>query len=293
MAYNSSSGLPPMESLVAAVTAARLGSFSAAALELDVTHAAVSRRVATAEAWAGVRLFTRRGRGVSPTNDGQRALARLSLALEQIAQIGERPQRARRLPVVRLAVTPSFARFWLLPRLRDLEHQPTDIRIEVVADLTHADLASGEVDLAIRYGRGGWKIGPEDRLFEEPLYPVVSRALLSSRSMSAAEVLEAPLLHNGDTTNWRCWTAAHEVVFRPKPSDRLAMDYALTLDAASVGLGAALWNGGLHALSTVPPPLVTIPELTVLSPLRYFLLSRSLGAHTPAATIAERIRAAC
>ena len=43
---------------------ARLGSFSAAAIELGVTHGAVSRQVAALEAWFGHRLFVRAPRGL-------------------------------------------------------------------------------------------------------------------------------------------------------------------------------------------------------------------------------------
>jgi LysR family transcriptional regulator, glycine cleavage system transcriptional activator len=57
----------------------------------------------------------------------------------------------------------------LLPRIRDLKGHPADFRIELVAGLKHAYLAGGKVDLAIRYGRGGWKLGPERRLLDETL----------------------------------------------------------------------------------------------------------------------------
>lgn len=142
MAYSSTLHLPSLESLIAAFTAARLGSFSAAALDLEITHAAVSRRIAAAEEWAGVRLFARHGRGVVVTPDGQRILARAALAVDQIADLADRPQRQERVPVVRVAVTPSFARFWLLPRIRDLEGNPSSFRIDIAADLRHADIGA-------------------------------------------------------------------------------------------------------------------------------------------------------
>jgi LysR family glycine cleavage system transcriptional activator len=275
-----------MDSLTAALAAARLGSFSAAALELEITHAAVSRRIAAAEEWAGLRLFDRHGRGVLPTPNGQRILARLALAVEQIAVLGERPHQ-RRLPVVRLAVTPAFARFWLLPRLRTLEGRPADVRIEVVAELTHADLAGGEVDLAIRYGRGGWKLGPERRLFDELLLPVAGPALLPPGVRRQPQDIAAlPLLHSGDTTNWRCWADAHGVRLKPKPADRSFADYALTLEAAAAGLGVALWNQGLHRCDSA---LTACPEFPVRSPLAYFLLSRAAAPHTPPGLMVQRI----
>jgi len=294
MAYSSTLHLPPLESLVAAFTAARLGSFSAAALELDITHAAVSRRVGAVEKWAGVRLFDRHGRGVVVTPDGQRILARAALAVDQIADLADRPQRQKRVPVVRIAVTPSFARFWLLPRLRDLEGQPSNFRIEVVADLRHADIAAGKVDLAIRYGRGGWKVGMERRLFDETLQPVVAPGLSLFRArLRCADVIALPLLHDGDAGNWKAWAAFHRAPFVAKPADRAFADYALALGAASAGLGVALWNRELHSLNEYNGTLVPLGVFHMPSPLGYYLLSRLGEENTPTACVAERIQVAC
>lgn len=95
MTYSPIYKIPPTESLVAALEAARLGSFSVAAAELGITHAAVSRRVAVVEEWVGSRLFERHGRGVVLTPNGQRVVARVRGALEQIrysAAVAQRPE---------------------------------------------------------------------------------------------------------------------------------------------------------------------------------------------------------
>ena len=56
--------LPSLNALRAFEAAARLGSFTLAARELFVTHAAVSRHIRELESWLAVKLFTRTGRGV-------------------------------------------------------------------------------------------------------------------------------------------------------------------------------------------------------------------------------------
>lgn len=280
---------------MAALEAARLGSFSAAAAELGITHAAVSRRVALVEEWAGVRLFERHGRGVVLTPNGQRVVARVRGALEQISLLGRSGTRAR-LPVVRVAVTPSFARFWLFPRLKAIEGETPDVRVEVIADLKHADLASGEVDLAVRYGRGGWRIGPEQRLFDETLIPVVAETLLAKGAGSVAtirpdDVLKWPLLHDADSTNWRAWCEAHGGrTVASKPADRVFIDYSTTIEAAAHGLGVALWTPELHAL---PAGLVSLGHLRATGPLTYYLLRRAGDIRSPAARVAERLLTAC
>jgi DNA-binding transcriptional LysR family regulator len=59
--------LPPLNALRVFEVAARTGSYAAAAAELGLTHGAVSRRVATLEAWLGQPLFRRDGRRMVAT----------------------------------------------------------------------------------------------------------------------------------------------------------------------------------------------------------------------------------
>ena len=54
--------LPPLYALRAFEAAARLGSFSKAAIQLNVTPGAVSRHIRTLEAWFGCELFIRAAR---------------------------------------------------------------------------------------------------------------------------------------------------------------------------------------------------------------------------------------
>lgn len=291
MAYSSIQNLPPMEGLLAALAVLRLGSFTAAADELGVTHAAISRRIALVEEWAGKPLFARHGRGARPTPNGQRILSRAGNALEQIALLGRQETKSG-VTTVRLAVTPSFARFWLFPRLKPMLEALPDVRVEVVADLKHADLTGGEVDLAIRYGRGGWRSGNERRLFDDSLVPVVEATRWRQVENGHADaVLKLPLLHDADHTNWKVWSEVHCGRITPsKPADRVLLDYALTMDAAANGLGVALWNSVLHPLL---PGLLALEDWRVTGPMSFFLLRRAGDDHTPAAKVAECIRQEC
>ena len=290
MAHNFDSTLPPMESLLAALTTAATGSFSAAALELGVTHAAVSRRVEVLENWAGTRLFDRHARGTEVTTDGQRILAKIEHALGQIDSSARRSNTPTGLPVVRVGVTATFARFWLLPRLALLEGSPADVRIEVIAGLKHADLQGGEVDIAVRFGRGGWKVERERRLFEPHDCPVAAPALLSGRARTHADALASlPLLHLADTSGWRAWAHTHGVPFKPKPADRSFVEYALAIEAARAGLGVALWSRPLHSLEQFGDSLRPVERFSVTGALSYYVLTRNTHERSPPAIVAKRI----
>lgn len=277
--------LPPIECLTAALEAMRSGSFSAAAATLGVSHAAVSRRVAGAEAWAGGRLFDRHGRGVRPTPEGQRLLTRIQQHFNEIDALVDRSRQPRVRETVRLAVTPSFARYWLLPRLQRLEGK--DLRIEVLASQQHTAIGGGEVDLAIRYGRGGWGKGVETALLDEWLVPMVRMGAFRSAQVTGDQVLTLPLLHDGDTFLWRSWARQRGFRFRAKSGDRVFADYGLAVEAARVGLGVALWNRGLHDL---PPDMVAVEDSALTDPpLRHYLLQAPGRASGPAARLAIRL----
>ncbi len=289
MTYSSDDIFPPLEALQAALAAARAGSFTAAAAELEVTHATISRRVEMAEKWFQCSLFDRHARGVTITATGQIALAKVAHAFEQLKQARQPRPVGQNLPIVKLATTSSFARFWLIPRLTELEGTVQDLRIDLVSSALNVSLASGEVDLAIRYGRGQWNDGDEEPLFEESLCPVVSPKVLASNEQPLSLIKDTALLHTGDTTLWRAWMSHCGKRLTSKPTDRVMDDYAQAIEAARSGLGIALWNPAIHSLDAFNGELVALNELTCPSPLRFFLLSKPGPAHTPPMRVRSRL----
>lgn len=291
MTYSSDKPFPPFEALQAALTAARTGSFTAAAAELNVTHATISRRVEMAENWFQLSLFDRHARGVTVTANGQIALAKVTHAFDQLHQARDSKPLGQIMPIVKLATTSSFARFWLIPRLIELEGNPQDLRIELVTSALNTSLSSGEVDLAIRYGRGQWNDGDEEPLFQESLCPVARPELGgANRDQGLSLLREAPLLHTGDTTLWQAWMSHHGKRLISKPTDRVMGDYAQAIEAALSGLGVALWNPAIHSLSAFNGQLVALEELSCPSPLGFFLLSKPGPAHTPPIKVRMRLR---
>ena len=240
-AYSAPLHLPPLDCLLAALAVARSGSFSAAALELGVTHAAISRRVAGAETWAGLRLFTRHARGARLTPDGERLLTRVWQGLDLLDHAADRGRKVRRPVTVRVATTSSFARYWLIERLAALEQAAGGLRLEVLAESRLVDLAAEGVELAIRFGAGRWPGLRSQRLFAaETLTPLVPRALLTSGGRRADSLLSLPRLFNSDASGWRHWCESQGLAFRAQPADRVLHGYELVLQAARCGLGVAL-----------------------------------------------------
>jgi len=290
---HSSVPLPPLDALRAFEAAARLGSFSAAAGSLNITHGAVSRQVAKLEHWLGQRLFDRQARGVVLTPHGQRLHQRTSEAFALIADSSDRWVEPRGAAVVRLTSIPSVSSLWLMPRLKGFETGSPPLRIEFVVEHRNIDLEAEGIDLAIRCGRGTLPGRLSVRLFEEHCFPIASPGLARHVGDGPPErLLDHPLVHDSDASGWRAWFAAQGIDYRPRLQDRRFEDYNLVLDAAAHGLGLALARPPLVGEALGMGRLVQVDARTALNPVAYWL-DRPQGRLRPsAAELARRIMAA-
>lgn len=148
--------LPPLSALRAFAAVAETGSFSAAARQLNVTHAAVAQQVRALEEHLGVSLAVRDGRALALTAEGGQLAAALveGFGAVQRGVAALRDQGADR--PVKVTLTPSFAVQWLMPRLRDFWERHPDIGLSLHPENRVVDLRRDGMDLGIRYGRGKW-----------------------------------------------------------------------------------------------------------------------------------------
>ena len=290
---HSLANLPPLDDLRAFEAAARSGSFSAAAQKLNLTHGAISRRVARLEQWLGLRLLERQARGVALTSEGQRLFHRTQEAFALIADTSDRWNEPRGGSVVRLSSIPSVCSLWLMPRLGQFEAGEPRLRVVLAIDHRSLDLEDEGVDLAIRCGRGGLPGRVSLKLFEEWCFPVAAPGLAAELGDGAAErLLAAPLIHDSDAAGWRAWFAARGLDHQPRLRDRRFEDYNLVLDAAACGLGVALARPPLAQAAIDAGRVVVVDRRTALNPAAYWLDRPVGGVRAAAAALAERIVAA-
>jgi LysR family glycine cleavage system transcriptional activator len=222
--------------------AARHKSFTLAAAELNVTHAAVSRHIRELEAWLGTRLFLRTGRGVELTEKAKGYVADLTRGFDLLAaatdNVSSRRRRRRQQLVV--SVEPSFAALWLVPRLG--RFTAANPEVELVLDSTNrlADFTRGEADVGIRYGRGVWPNVASDGLTKTGMTLVCSPALLAAKRIRTPADLEPGLLLQEEQRRfWTEWLVAAGVADRIAPEGP-TLGLHLTIPAAEAGQGFAL-----------------------------------------------------
>lgn len=234
--------LPSLDALQVFESAARLGSFKAAAIEHHVTATAISHRIRSLEASLGFTLFTRQVRGITLTAEGRTLFSTLTHSLNTIADTIERLQPPAR-HAVRISATPEFAVLWLMPRLTDCQQACPDIDLQIHASYEPLDLNAGEADLAIRYGSGHFKGVVAKPLFRECFGPVVSPTL---KHRLPADPRRWPLIHldwhqpDLQVFDWAAWAKAADIPPAELQRGIRYSDGAHAVQAAIAGQGVAL-----------------------------------------------------
>jgi LysR family glycine cleavage system transcriptional activator len=265
--------LPPLNALRAFEVAARHNSFTGAASELRVSHAAVSRHVRGLEARLGVTLFRKGKRGVELTEAGSQYLRAVSAAFESIADATE-ALAAQKQAQIRVSAEPAFAGKWLIHRLGRFQAAFPDCDVVLDSSPRLVDLTRDEADLAIRYGKGGWPGVRQDLLASSRLYAVGRREMRGRRraALEPNDLLAFVLLHEDDGSLWRRWFAGAGIADDNISRGPRILETGLAIDAAIAGQGIALADETLIADDLANGRLVKLCDVA-LDDGAYYLLS--------------------
>ncbi|WP_085935258.1 LysR substrate-binding domain-containing protein [Enhydrobacter aerosaccus] len=281
--------LPPLNALRMFLVAARHLSFSRAALELNVTHGAVSRQIRGLEAFLGVALFERQVRRVSLTVEGQQLLAEAGPALEQIGQAARALMVRAPARAVRINARPSFTVRWLIPRLPDFVAHHPGIEPQVLTTLLPPEKAAEPFDIAIRRSVEGWPPALQAQPFlDDELVVVAAPSLLKHKPIVEPRSLAQHTLLVVKTRkqDWDDWKT-HVGLPRLRPARRLQLDHShIVLQAAVDGLGFAITATSLLGTDVAQGRLVCpLPDLRMPLPPMYF--GRAPGAGREAQLFAD------
>jgi LysR family glycine cleavage system transcriptional activator len=235
--------IPPLTALLAFERAATQLSFRRAARDLALSPSAISHQIRGLEAQFGVKLFVRGARSVRLTADGERYLAKVSVALAALQEAGRDMLRHRRDSGGELWISalPFFTSTVLIPALPDFKRRNPGLVLRIEATHQYADFNSSRVDVAIRYGRehsAGLKFEP---LIEVKGLPVCAPALIKGGLRKPEDLSNQVLIHL--TSQPRAWPVWLKEAGIPQmtPRGHLWLDSVpAMLEAAEHGLGLTL-----------------------------------------------------
>jgi len=275
--------LPPLDPIVAFEAAARYESFTRAAIELNLSQAAVSQRIRVLEEHIGTALFVRANRRVRLTAAGRTLQHAAAPALRQIASAAvelRAPSHRARLTV---GADQSIAALWLMPHLAAFRAMAGDASVRLVVSDEEADCLAEDVEIAILHGRGDWPGRASALLFAEEVFPVCAPGYLDRAPALAAPVdlLDHALLEldtsHWDWMTWRGWLS-RSGVDRPATREPLRINaYPLVIEVAKAGDGIAL--GWRHLVDTelAAGTLVRPLPHSVRTDLGYHLVWPAMG----------------
>ena len=234
--------LPPLNPLRAFEAAGRLGSFTRAAEELNVSHSAISRHVRGLENRLNVSLFRTRKTGVALTEQGQSYLAQITPALDQIA-LATDVLTAQPSGVVTLTTESTVAQKWLVPRLPQLktQHPEIDLRLSITTDVM--DIEAHDFDMGLRYLRADPPEGYE-LLFPSLVgaFAAPEFAPRNPRGIDLDALAAGPLIEEATFRLWPDWFRASGLSQVPDLDLPHPLGALLSIQSAVAGLGAVLMD---------------------------------------------------
>jgi LysR family glycine cleavage system transcriptional activator len=165
-----------------------------------------------------------------------------------------------------------------------------DIDVWVSADMEIVDFAADDVDLAIRYGPGGYPGLVVERLMSEAIIPVCSPRLLTGERplKRLADLAFHTLLHDGSpdkpdsAPSWPMWLKAAGVTGVDGAKGPKFNQSSLVIEAAVAGRGVALAKQQL-ALADLEAARLVIPfDYSTPSGFAYFIVHPHARAESPA-----------
>ena len=257
----------PVGPLRAFDVAARTLNLTAAANELSVTHAAVSRQVKQLEERLGLKLFERLPRGLKLTAHGallaegtREAFDRLSSAIEDIST----PAVRRKLTITTFA---SLAARWLMPRVQAFATKFPEVDLQVSTTARLVDFSREDVDIGLRFGHGRYPGLHVVTLFQPKEIVVCSPQLLKRGPpiRTFADLKHHTLLHDDSHASWVHWLDAVGAKGVNARRGIVCGDRNAMIQAALEGQGIAIASSVFAGIDLAAGRLVQIFDQEVAS----------------------------
>ncbi|SDX49847.1 LysR family transcriptional regulator, glycine cleavage system transcriptional activator [Ruegeria halocynthiae] len=232
--------LPPMAALRAFAAFAEKRNVIEAGAALNVSHAAISQQLRVLETHLGAALLDRSGKALTLTADGEHLARALLLGFGAMeAAVGDLARSGQDRPV-HVSLTSSFAASWLMPRLPAFRKTHPEVNLILDPSAEVVDLRPGGIDIAIRYGPGGWASVQSEMLLQSPVVIVAAPKLLGGKSsLTPTELAQLPWLEEIGTTEATTWLAEHGVG-PARGAGRTELPGNLVLDGLRAGQGVTV-----------------------------------------------------
>lgn len=272
--------------LMAFEAAARNSSFTAAAVELNLTQGAISRQVGALEKQLNVKLFRRVRNTIQLTEAGKIYAEDIADVLKAIRNASLKVMNDPHGGILNLAILPTFGMRWLMPKFPDFLKKNPLITVNFSNRIAPFNFQDEDLHAAIHFGLPDWPEANCTYLMGEQCVPVAAPSLLPDLSpQSPDDLAKLALLHLETRPHaWPDWFEQQGVAV-PASSSMHFEQFAMLSQAAVAGLGVALLPLFLIQTELESGQLVILSETSLETPERYYLVSPAGVSYAPVAAL--------
>lgn len=284
--------LPPLDTLVFFEAAYRRGSFTGSATELNVSQAAVSKRIKQLESWVGEPLFFRQGKKLTPTPSGDKLFQTTTMTLEFLQQgLGAMREKAQR--PLSIGANTAIGMFWLTPHLRAFGLSPHACPTRLITSDNPLDLMIDTNDLAVTYGDGVIPGRHAEFLLAEELTPVAAPSVVEQLGGSLLSLREIPTGNRPkilnytragpDWVDWKVWFQRLGFSDADQWPLETLSTYSQTIGEAIKGRGVALGSVSLLSAELSAGNLMPLSRDVLLTGRGYYISHSDHSVISPGA----------
>ncbi len=266
---------PPIQYLTAFVAAAKNNSFKVAAEELNVTPSAVSQQIKALEQHLGLLLFSRKKRSLTLTNAGndfyQLAAKTINGYKSAYSQFAEHYFSS----TLKVSMIPYIANQIVIPRLHQFQERFPNLDLVVETGMQIEDLASTELDAAIRFGVPPWGDYQAEKIARAKSSLVATSGYFDQHPInSLSDWEQQTLIHIRTHVNdWQRFM--DHINFQFKPKKALYFDsYEAGIKAAEAGLGIAFGVFPISSCAISEGRLTTLSDQFISMKEAFYLVTK-------------------
>ena len=259
--------LPPLGWFRSFECAAQHQSFTAAAEELGLTQSAVSQQIRLLESRLGCRLFDRKPRGISLTDEGRKLLPEITRAIDTLRSATD-PYERTQAEILTIATSVSVAQWYLAPRLSHFLSAWPNLDVRLLTTVWPDGLADS-TDVQIRFGADEG----QPALGRNRLVLVASPEMIAAEPLPLSdEAFQSYALIQAVGTSDTWVNLAHQFELGSNhPATRYVDSHGLAVDLARFGAGIALTSELIAAPLLAKGDLVMVSSLTPEATDGYFI----------------------
>lgn len=194
----------------------------------------MSHQVSRLEDLLGTVLFLRTSQGLVPTDEGKLLFPVLGRGFDAMARVLDQLGGRRDIEVLNIGVNTTFALGWLMPRIALFRKEHPEIDLRISTNNNRVEILREGLDMAIRFGNGGWTGHEAIPLVEAPLAPLCAPAL-TARLPHPSDLAQVTLLRSYRSAEWTQWFDAAGTDCPPRTGPVFDSSVALAELAASGG----------------------------------------------------------